>query len=138
MADAVRQVLPEYLELKIMKKILYIEDDPSLRQLVKFIINNRDDLFLYEAEAGNEGLRLALEQKPDIIFLDLSLPDISGYDVLRRLRGNPATAGIPVIAVSGDSLPEDVERGLKAGFSGYLTKPVDIKKFYELLDAAMD
>lgn len=121
-----------------MKKILYIEDDSSLRQLVRFIIDNRNDLFLYEAETGAAGLQLALQQTPDIIFLDLSLPDISGYEVLQKLRGDKATAEIPVIAVSGDSLPEDVEKGMHAGFSGYLTKPIEVRKFYAALDAALE
>ncbi|MBM9606047.1 response regulator [Desulfopila inferna] len=120
-----------------MKKILYIEDDHSLRQLIKFIINNRDDLHLLEAETGAAGLQLALQEAPDIILLDLSLPDISGYDILLKLHNTEATAEIPVIAMSGDSLPEDIEKGLRAGFRGYLTKPVDIKKFYATLDAAL-
>jgi CheY-like chemotaxis protein len=121
-----------------MKTALYIEDDPSLRQLVHFILQKRDDFLLLEADTGFTGLQIALQEKPDIILLDLSLPDISGYEVLRRLQGNDVTSNIPVIAVSGDSLPEDIEKGLEAGFDGYLAKPIDVRKFYTILDEKID
>lgn len=123
--------------LSTMKKILYIEDDMSLRRLVQFILEKRDDLEMIEAETGSQGLRMAIEQQPDIILLDLSLPDLNGYDVFSRLQSNNGVSMIPVIAVSGDSLPEDIEKGLQAGFRNYLTKPIDIKSFYALLDETL-
>lgn len=121
-----------------MKRILYIDDEPSLRQLVQFMLEQKDNIELLEAETGKMGLQIALEQLPDIILLDVSLPDISGYDVLKKLQDNEPTTNIPVIAVSGNSLPEDVAKGLKAGFHGYLTKPIMVKEFYSLIEDTLD
>ncbi len=120
-----------------MKKILYIEDDLSLRRLVQFILERRDDLEMIEAETGFQGVKMAVEQRPDMILLDLSLPDLNGYDVFARLQSDDGVRKIPVIALSGDSLPEDIEKGLQAGFRDYLTKPIDIKTFYALLDETL-
>ncbi|MEE4241420.1 MAG: response regulator [Desulfopila sp.] len=123
--------------LPVMKKILYIEDDISLRQLVRFILDKREDLQMIEAETGSQGLQMAIEEQPDIILLDISLSDLNGYEVFSRLKKNDSVCKIPVIAVSGDSMPEDIEKGLQAGFSAYLTKPINIKDFYNLLDKTL-
>ena len=117
-----------------MKTILYIEDDASLRQLVDFMLQKKDDIRYLQEETGAAGLRAAREILPDIILLDLSLPDISGFEVLSHLKRDGGTGPIPVIAVSGDSLPEDVAKGLEAGFDGYLTKPLGVSEFYSLID----
>lgn len=119
-------------------KILYIEDDQANRQLVNFIVMRREDLLLLEAETGNDGLRLVREQKPDIILLDLSLPDISGYEVLDHIQSDSTTSSIPVICVSGDNLPQDIEKGLEAGFSDYIGKPIDVIRFYNIIDKTLD
>ncbi len=119
-----------------MKTVLYIEDDPSLRQLVDFMLQKMPDVsvrFLQE-KTGTAGIQAARESRPDIILLDLSLPDISGFEVLERLKNDSGTGAIPVIALSGDSLPEDVAKGLEAGFDGYLTKPLGVSDFYSLID----
>jgi CheY-like chemotaxis protein len=70
---------------------------------------------------------------PDVILLDINLPDISGYEVLKALRNNSVTSSIPVIALSADAMHFDVARGLAAGFNGYLTKPIDANKLIEAL-----
>lgn len=114
--------------------ILYIEDDSAVRQLVKFILQRRGHLQLLEAETGTEGIRLATEHQPDIILLDLSLPDISGFEVLKQLQADPDVRSIPVIAVSGNSSPRDIEKGLSAGFIHYLGKPITVTG----LDAVID
>ncbi|HKJ64015.1 MAG TPA: response regulator [Desulfopila sp.] len=121
-----------------MKTILYIEDDPSLRQLVDFMLQKRDDVRFLQEETGAAGIQTARECRPDIILLDLSLPDISGYEVLPRLKNDNGTGAIPVIALSGDSLPEDVARGIEAGFDAYLTKPLGVSDFYSLIDRMLD
>jgi CheY-like chemotaxis protein len=112
--------------------VLYIEDNEANRQLVKFIIARRSDLELIDAETGREGLALAFSQRPDIILLDISLPDMSGNDVLKQLRNTPATAQTPVIAISGDPVYET--RSSSPGFQEYLGKPINIQALYQALD----
>ncbi len=121
-----------------MKTILYIEDDPSLRQLVEFMLQKKNDVLFLQEETGAAGIRTARERRPDIILLDLSLPDISGYEVLSRLKSDNGTGATPVIALSGDSLPEDIARGIEAGFDAYLTKPLGVSEFYSLIDGMLD
>jgi CheY-like chemotaxis protein len=80
---------------------------------------------LLSAELPEAGLELACSEGPQLILLDIQLPGIDGYEVLRRLRGTACTSTIPVIAVSANALPGDVQRGLAAGFDDYLTKPLE-------------
>ena len=116
------------------RRILYIEDDLANRQLIQFIIDRRDDLELFLAENGKTGIQIAKEMVPDLILLDLSLPDITGFEVFNQLKNTDQTGNIPVIAVSGDSLPQDVERGLQAGFTNYLGKPIQVAELYKAID----
>lgn len=109
--------------------ILYIEDDSAIRQLVTFLLQRRDNFQLLEAETGTKGVQMAIECQPDMILLDLSLPDISGFDVLKQLQNHETTSTIPIIAVSGNSSPNDIELGLNAGFDHYLTKPLTVAGF---------
>ena len=118
-------------------KVLYIEDDAANRQLVQLILERRKEIRFYAAETGNGGLQMAREYQPDIILLDLSLPDISGFEVLSQLRQTNGCETIPVIAVSGDNLPEDIQIGMQAGFHGYLTKPIIIAELYAALDQSI-
>ena len=114
--------------------ILYIEDDIANRQLVKLILERRENLRMLEAANGEDGLRLASEAQPDIILLDLSLPDMTGFDVLEKLKSDNATRSIPVIAVSGKSSPTDIDKGLDAGFIHYLGKPITLTSLYAVID----
>lgn len=112
--------------------VLYIEDNAPNRALMQAFFQLQPTWRLLLAVDGQTGLRIAREQHPDAIVLDLHLPDLDGYEVLQRLRADPATAGIPVLALSADAGPEARERSLRAGFSDYLTKPV---AFAELVAA---
>ena len=114
--------------------VLYIEDDPANRQLVQLIVARRKEIRFFAAENGNAGIQMAKQYQPDIILLDLGLPDISGFEVLNQLRQLDSLADTPVIALSGDNLPEEIKVGIRAGFQDYLTKPIIIAK----LDAALD
>ena len=87
---------------------------------------------------GNLGIELARDKQPDVILMDINLPDISGYEALKILRADPATAHIPVIAVSANAMSLDIERGMKAGFFRYLTKPINVNEFMEGLDIALE
>jgi CheY-like chemotaxis protein len=93
---------------------------------------------LMTAVDGSSGVELALASHPDVILMDVNLPDIDGYEALKRLREDPAMVHVPVIAVSANAMPRDVKRGLKAGFFRYLTKPIDVGELLEALDVALD
>jgi signal transduction histidine kinase/ActR/RegA family two-component response regulator len=117
--------------------LLYIEDNAANLKLVQEIVGFRTDLRLLCAPDGHFGLALARSQRPDVILTDLNLPGMSGYDVLAELQRDPATADIPVVALTANAMPADVARGLAAGFARYLTKPVDIERFNEAIDGVL-
>ena len=105
--------------------VLYIEDNPVNVLLMQAMLEQQTQFKLISAELPEAGLRLAREQRPDLILLDIQLPGIDGYEVLRCLREDALTRDIPVVAVSANALRADVERGRAAGFDDYLTKPID-------------
>jgi signal transduction histidine kinase/ActR/RegA family two-component response regulator len=117
--------------------ILYIEDNPANLRLVQEIIAFRTDLRLMAAPDGHVGMVLAHTHHPALIVMDLNLPGMGGFEVLAQLRRNPDTAHIPVIALSANAMPRDIERGLSAGFVRYLTKPIDIERFNEAIDGVL-
>jgi CheY-like chemotaxis protein len=117
--------------------VLYVEDNPANLRLVQEIVRPRADLRLLSAPDARLGIELARSHKPDIILMDLNLPGMSGTQALRVLREDPETAAIPVIALSANAMPRDVERGLAAGFFRYLTKPIDIAMFNEAIDSTL-
>jgi CheY-like chemotaxis protein len=83
------------------------------------------------------GLQMARDERPDLILLDIQLPGMDGYEVLRRLRAEPTSRSVPVIAVSANAMPSDVERGMAAGFADYLTKPIDMSRLIASVEAAL-
>jgi CheY-like chemotaxis protein len=83
------------------------------------------------------GIQLTRAQQPDVVLMDINLPGISGIEALKILRDDPATARIPIVALSANAMPRDIEKGLAAGFFSYLTKPIKVKEFMEALDAAL-
>jgi PAS domain S-box-containing protein len=121
-----------------LNTVLYVEDNPANLKLVEQILARHADLRLLTAVNGNSGIAIARESRPDVILMDINLPDINGYEALTILRSDPATAQITVIAVSANAMPLDVERGLKAGFFSYITKPIKVNEFMEALDAALE
>jgi len=117
--------------------LLYVEDNPANLRLVEEIVAFRRDLRLLAAHDGHLGLQLARAHRPDIILMDLNLPGMSGFEVLRQLGADPETAQIPVIALTANAMPRDIERGVAAGFHRYLTKPIDIEKFAEAINSTL-
>jgi CheY-like chemotaxis protein len=95
------------------------------------------DLQLICAPLPEMGLQMAADERPDLILLDIQLPGMDGYEVLRRLRLMEACAAIPVIAVSANAMPGDIEHGLRAGFIRYLTKPLDMEQLHAAVEAAL-
>ncbi|MGH2375336.1 MAG: response regulator [bacterium] len=114
--------------------VLYIEDNLSNLALVQRILARRPEVRLIEAMQGQAGLHLAREHRPDLILLDLHLPDIQGDEVLRQIKEDPATCGIPVVIISADATRSQIERLLAAGARDYFTKPLDVKRLLALLD----
>jgi PAS domain S-box-containing protein len=120
-----------------LKTLLYVEDNPANRKLVERIIGRHADLRLMTAATGRSGIEMARAHHPDLILMDINLPDISGFEALIGLRTSPVTAHIPVVAISANAMPLDVESGLKAGFFRYLTKPIKVREFMEAVDLAL-
>ena len=115
--------------------LLCIEDNPANLLLVEGILALRPEVELLQARDPAQGLTLARRHLPALVLLDINLPGMDGYEVLRRLRVDPATCALPVVAVSANAKPADLARGRAAGFDDYLTKPLDVVRLLALVDA---
>jgi CheY-like chemotaxis protein/anti-sigma regulatory factor (Ser/Thr protein kinase) len=115
--------------------VLYIEDNLSNLRLVERVLNRRPGVRLISAMRPQLGLDLAAEHHPDLVLLDLHLPDMPGQEVYRRLQAEPRTAQVPVVVLSADARPALVDQLLAQGVRAFLTKPLDVKELLELLDA---
>jgi CheY-like chemotaxis protein len=87
---------------------------------------------------GYKGIEIAHIAQPDVILMDINLPGINGFEVLKILHADPATAQIPVIAISANAMPRDIEKGLEAGFFRYITKPIKVNEFMAALNVALE
>jgi PAS domain S-box-containing protein len=119
------------------RTLLYVEDNPANLALVELLIERRTDLKLLTAINGHLGIVLARACQPDLILMDINLPGLSGYGALKLLQNDPATAHIPVMALSANAVPRDIEKGIEAGFFRYLTKPINVVEFMDALDVAL-
>ncbi len=122
----------------LLYKLLYVEDNPANLMLVEDIIARRSDIRLFSANNAIHGIKLAREELPDVILMDINLPGFSGFDAFEMLSDDPLTSHIPVVALSANAMPRDIEKGLDAGFFRYLTKPIKVKEFMETMDLAMN
>ena len=118
--------------------ILYVEDNRANLMLVKDLIKRRPDIRMLSARDGISGVEIARSFLPDIILMDINLPGISGREALKILGEDPTTAHIPVVALSANAVPRDIERGLAEGFFRYLTKPIKVVEFMAALDVALE
>jgi CheY-like chemotaxis protein len=105
--------------------------------LVEDIIARRPDIRLLSARNARQGIKLARAAMPDVILMDINLPGLSGYDAFNMLFDDPSTTHIPVVALSANAMPRDIEKGLEAGFFRYLTKPIRVQEFMETIDLAL-
>jgi len=121
-----------------LRTVLCVEDNPANLELVEQLVGRRSDLRLLTAADGKLGIEFALAYQPQVILMDVSLPGMSGVEAMQVLRARPATAHIPIIALSANAIPRDIEKGLEAGFYRYLTKPIRIDEFMDALDAALE
>ncbi len=120
-----------------MPTVLYIEDNLSNMELIQRVLARRGEVRLLTAMRGFEGLEMVREHRPDLILLDIHLPDLQGDEILQRLQEEEATARIPVIIISADATPGQIARLLNMGAREYLTKPLDVRKFLGVLDDAL-
>jgi len=119
------------------RTILYVEDNPANLELVEQIVARRADWHLLGAADASLGIEFARIYRPAVILMDINLPGISGIEAMRILRVDPATCHIPVIALSANAVPRDIQKALAAGFFNYLTKPIMVQQLMEALDAAL-
>ena len=117
------------------RTLLYVEDNPVNALIIAELVARRRDLVLHIAPDGLSGVLQARALRPELVLLDMQLPDIDGFEVLKRLRADAATAAIPVIALSANAMPEDIDRALAAGCTDYWTKPLDFRAFMAGLDS---
>jgi signal transduction histidine kinase/ActR/RegA family two-component response regulator len=117
--------------------VVYVEDNPANLALVRAILASLRDVTLIEAIDGAAGLAMARQHRPDLIVLDINLPDMTGYDLLQQIRATPALAATPVLALSAGALPADIRHGREAGFAAYLTKPLNVNAFLNAVNAAL-
>ncbi len=118
--------------------LLYVEDNPANLLLVENLMERRPDIRLVTARDGLTGVELALSTLPHMILMDINLPGISGIKAMQILRSNLKTAHIPVVALSANAMPRDIQKGLEAGFYRYLTKPIKIDEFMQTVDDVLN
>ena len=118
--------------------LLYVEDNPANLLLVEELIARRPDLRLLSAADGRLGIELAREFMPEVILMDINLPGLNGIEAMKILRADPATAHIPIMAISANVIPSDIKKGLDAGFFRYLTKPIVVNEFMDALSVALE
>ncbi len=119
------------------RTVLYVADNPANLELVAQIIARRADLRLVSAADGELGIEYARAYRPEVILMDINLSGISGLEAMRILREDPSTAAIPIIALSANAVPRDIERARAAGFLNSLTKPINVPRFMSALDEAL-
>jgi len=129
---------PQVADGTPLRTLLYVEDNPANLELVEQLIARRPDLRLLSAADGALGIEFARAYLPEMILMDINLPGISGIEAMKILRADPATAHIPIVALSANAVPRDIEKGLEAGFFNYLTKPIKVNEFMEALDQALE
>lgn len=133
-SSATRQSSPAQSAMESQHLILYIEDNPSNLKLVAQILGHHKHIHLLTAHTPELGIELALARQPALILLDINMPGMDGYQVLEIFKSDALLKNIPVVAVTANAMPRDIERGQAAGFTDYLTKPLDVPGFHTLID----
>ena len=118
-------------------RVLCIEDNPSNLRLIELLLATRPEISLLSAQSGAQGLQSATQHQPDLILLDLNLPDVHGSDIFGQLQRNVVTRDIPIVIVSADATPAQIETLLEAGAHEYLTKPLDMRHLLQVLDRVL-
>lgn len=118
-------------------RVLCIDDNPVNLKLIAQMLGRRRHVSLVTAHTPELGIELALAHRPELILLDINMPGMNGYQVLEILKADARLKQIPVIAVTANAMPRDIEKGLMAGFQAYLTKPIDLASFLQAVDQAL-
>ena len=116
-----------------MRRVLVVDDAEANIHLVSFILV-KNGYEVIKARNGAEGIVLAIREKPDLVLLDIQLPDIDGLEVVKRIRASEADGRIPIVALTSYAMPGDRERLIAAGCTGYISKPIDVKTFIEEIE----
>ncbi len=140
-APRLRQAVPQNTVSRALPaqchEVLYIEDNEVNQLLMQGMLAHRPAITLHLAALPEAGVSMALAKPPDLVLLDIQLPGMDGFEVLRRLRQHPALQHTPVIAVSANAMPSDLADAREAGFSDYLTKPLDLRRLLQVVDATL-
>jgi len=124
-------------DIKVKKTVLYIEDNPANLRLVKQVLERMPNVCMLGADNPGLGLELSITHLPDLILLDINLPDIDGFEVLKKLKSQAETNITPIIAISANAMPKDIDRGIEAGFDHYITKPIDVTELQEVVKSIL-
>lgn len=119
-----------------MSTILIVEDNAKNMKLVRDLLQHRGHRTL-EAETGEAGVALALNERPDLVLMDIQLPDIDGMTALARIREDSSLDAMPVLAVSASVMPDEQQRIVVSGFDGFIAKPISLKPFLAAVDRAL-
>ena len=138
LADPASAARPKVPDGTPLRTLLYVEDNPANLELVGQLIGRRTDLSMMSAADGALGVEYARTCLPEVILMDINLPGMSGIEAMKILRDDPVTAHIPIIALSANAVPRDIEKALEAGFFNYITKPIKVSQFMEALDVALE
>ncbi len=120
-----------------MRRIVYVEDNEDNAFMLQTRFELLGDFEILVAVNGNDGLAMVANERPDLVLMDLNLPDIDGWEVTRRLKADPSTAGIPVIALTAYAMAGDREKALAAGCDEFDTKPVDFDRLLQKVNALL-
>jgi len=115
-------------------RVLLVEDNYDNFEMVRFLLE-RADYTVVGARNGREAVTAAYEHKPDVILMDLSLPEMDGWEAAREIKSDPEIAGIPLIALTAHTLPGDRQKAMEAGFDNYISKPINVPAFYDIVNA---
>jgi len=117
-------------------RILFVEDDMDTYELVQFLME-RNGYEMFLAANGRDGVSAAIKQKPDLILMDLSLPEMDGWSAAKKIKSNPGTKDIPIIALTAHALVNDRKRALDAGCDDYIVKPIDVDELIRIVSQAL-
>jgi CheY-like chemotaxis protein len=115
-------------------RVLLVEDNYDNFEMVRFLLE-RADYTVVGARNGREAVTAARELKPDVILMDLSLPEMDGWEAAREIKSDPEISGIPLIALTAHTLPGDRQKAMEAGFDNYISKPINVPAFYDIVNA---
>jgi len=115
-------------------KVLLVEDNYDNYEMVRFLLE-RADYTVVGAHTGREAVTAAHEHKPDVILMDLSLPELDGWEAAQEIKKDPDIANIPLIALTAHTLPGDRKKAMEAGFDNYISKPINVPAFYDIVSA---